>query len=104
MDVEGTLFLLRRNAEPRYRLLVLNKMAPEDHVVDLSASSQLEVSDTYLMMSTPHGIEGFWFYDGQERELVTHQLQSCVVFRCVVFCVSLAHVHGRDYQGVARAE
>ncbi len=69
--------MLCRNAEPRYRVLVLNKLSPDDHETDLTAASDLEVSDTYLMMTTHKGaIEGYWFYDGQERELVTEQLQS----------------------------
>jgi hypothetical protein len=85
IDVEGTLFVLRRNAEPRFRILVLNKMSPDDHETDLTETTQLEVSDTYLMMSTPRGIQGYWFYDRQERELVTHQLQSTKSFASFLF-------------------
>jgi mRNA-decapping enzyme 1B len=70
-DCEGCLFVVRRNAAPVFQLIVLNKMCPEDHLTELG---DVEVNDTYLMMSTPTGIQGFWFYDRQERELVTLQI------------------------------
>jgi hypothetical protein len=76
LDVEGCLFLVRRSCAPLFQLIVLNKMCPEDHVSELG---EIEVNDTYLMMSTPSGvIQGFWFYDSQERELVTLQIQKAL--------------------------
>lgn len=75
LDVEGCMFLVRRSSHPTFQLVVLNKMSPEDHVTELG---EIEVNDTYLMMSTPTGIQGFWFYDSQERQLVTLQIQKAL--------------------------
>ncbi len=75
LDCEGCLFVVRRTAAPLFQLVVLNKMCPEDLVTELG---ELEVNDTYLMMDTPAGIHGFWFYDNQERELVTLQIQKAL--------------------------
>ncbi len=75
LDVEGCMFLVRRSLFPTFQLIVLNKMCPDDHVTELG---DFEVNDTYLMMSTPTGIQGFWFYDSQERQLVTLQIQKAL--------------------------
>jgi hypothetical protein len=42
LDCEGCLFVVRRNAAPVFRLVVLNKMCPEDHVTELG---DVEVND-----------------------------------------------------------
>lgn len=77
IDVEGCLFLVRRTAEPTHQMIVLNKMSPEDHVVGIVEETDFEVNDTYLMITTPEGdIEGYWFFDAQERELFALQLQK----------------------------
>jgi hypothetical protein len=75
LDVEGCMFLVRRSSSPVFQLMVLNKMCPDDHVTELG---EIEVNDTYLMMSTPTGIQGYWFYDSQERQLVTLQIQKAL--------------------------
>lgn len=77
LDCEGCLFVVRRSVAPAFQLLVLNKTSPKDHWVGLG---EIELNDTYLMMSTPdHGIMGYWFYDGTERELVTLQIQKALL-------------------------
>ena len=47
-------------------------MSPEDHVCDIIDTTGIEATETYLMISTiDYRIYGYWFYDSQEREILT---------------------------------
>lgn len=79
MECEGCLFLVRRQAAPYYQMVVLNKMSPEDNIVSVVDTTNIEVSQDYLMMNTEDGdIVGYWFYDSQEREMLVLQLEKII--------------------------
>jgi mRNA-decapping enzyme 1B len=63
-NVEGSLFLLKRKSQPRFQMMVLNKLATENYIETIHGSFDFEVNAPYLMYT--HGnseIHGIWFYD-----------------------------------------
>lgn len=62
-DIEGPLFLVKRNTHPRFQLVVLNKTKTGIYREDVHAGLDFEVNPPYLMYT--HGeleITGMWFY------------------------------------------
>jgi len=79
LDVEGSLFLVKRNDMPRFRLLVLNRNSTDNYQVDITSSFQVQEKDPYLMFRKPDGtIQGIWFHNGPEREQMAILLQKVV--------------------------
>lgn len=79
LDVEGSLFLVKRREMPRFRLFVLNRNAAENYSVDITPSFQISEKDPYLMYRKPDGsIQGIWFHSGPEREQMAALLEKVV--------------------------
>jgi mRNA-decapping enzyme 1B len=79
LDVEGSLFLVKRRDMPRFQLLVLNRNSTDNYCVDISATFQVQNKDPYLMFRKPDNtIQGIWFHNGPEREQVAALLQKVV--------------------------
>ena len=79
LDVEGSLFLVKKRDVPRFRLLVLNRNSNENYQVDITPSFQVQEKDPYLMFRKPNGsIQGIWFHDGSERQEMATLLQKVV--------------------------
>ena len=79
LDVEGSLFLVKRRDMPRFRLLVLNRNSNENYQVDLTSTFQVQEKDPYLMFRKYDGtIQGIWFHNGPEREQMSALLQKVV--------------------------
>lgn len=54
-----------------------SRMSPDDHVCDIVDSTAIEATETYLMISTvDFKIFGYWFYDSQEREILTLTIEK----------------------------
>ena len=79
LDVEGSLFLVKRREMPRFRLLVLNRNSTYNYQVDITDSFQMQNKDPYLIFRKPdNSIQGMWFHNGSEREQVAALLQKVV--------------------------
>ena len=70
--MEGAVFITRNCLEPFYSLIVLNKMGPDDFILDLSTVQKAKIQDSYVMLRYSTGgapiIMGFWLRDDNERE------------------------------------
>ncbi len=82
MDVEGTMYIVKRSdKDPEYMLVILNRNNPDDMGKDITANLEFEVNEGYLMVR-PNGdnaaIDAFWFHDTHEREVITALLQMLV--------------------------
>lgn len=79
LDVEGSLFLVKRQCMPRFRLLVLNRNSTDNYQVDITSTFQVQEKDPYLMFRKPDGsIQGIWFHNGSERQQMATLLQKVV--------------------------
>ncbi|GAX73372.1 hypothetical protein CEUSTIGMA_g825.t1 [Chlamydomonas eustigma] len=68
-NVEGSLFLLKRRREPRFQMMVLNRLSTDNYVETVHAGLDFEVNAPYLMYT--HGnseIHGIWFYEQQDLD------------------------------------
>ncbi|XP_066334140.1 mRNA-decapping enzyme-like protein isoform X2 [Miscanthus floridulus] len=71
--VEGSLFVVKRNTQPRFQLVIMNRINTENLVEDLLTDFEVEVQVPYLMYrNAADEIIGIWFYDPQECQEVAH--------------------------------
>ena len=82
MDVEGTMYIVRRSdKDPEYMLVILNRNNPDDLGKDVTTALEFEVNEGYLMVR-PNGdnaaIDAFWFHDPHERHAITELLKRLV--------------------------
>ena len=68
LDVEGSLFLVKRSTVPRFRLIVLNRTNPDNFQVDMTPQFQIQVKDPYLIFRQKDTIKGIWFHNAKERQ------------------------------------
>ncbi|KAI3831530.1 hypothetical protein MKW92_046089 [Papaver armeniacum] len=66
-DVEGSLFVVKRNAQPRFQLIVMNRRSTENLVEDLLGEFEYEVQVPYLLYrNSAQEVNGIWFYNSRE--------------------------------------
>lgn len=78
-NVEGSLFLLKRRTEPRFQMLVMNKLSTDNYIETIHGGLELEINPPYLMYT--HGndeIHGIWFYEVGDLETVGQFLKRIV--------------------------
>jgi hypothetical protein len=70
--VEGAVFITRNCLPPFYSIIVLNKMGPDDFVLDVSTVQKAKTQDDYVMLRYTTGgapvIMGLWLRDAAERD------------------------------------
>ncbi|XVF46950.1 hypothetical protein PTKIN_Ptkin03bG0069400 [Pterospermum kingtungense] len=72
-DVEGSLFVVKRNTQPRFQFLVMNRRNTDNLVENLLGDFEYEVQDKYLLYrNASQEINGIWFYDSRELEEVAN--------------------------------
>ncbi|XP_022753750.1 mRNA-decapping enzyme-like protein [Durio zibethinus] len=72
-DVEGSLFVVKRNTQPRFQFIVMNRRNTENFVENLLGDFEYEVQDKYLLYrNASQEINGIWFYDARELEEVAN--------------------------------
>lgn len=74
-DVEGSLFVVKRSCQPRFQVIILNRLSPKNHVEDILATSfEMETSGqtSYIYYAKEHQgkLLGLWFYDQKECEKI----------------------------------
>ncbi|KAL6893740.1 hypothetical protein ACP4OV_007838 [Aristida adscensionis] len=73
--VEGSLFVVKRNTQPRFQLVVMNRLNIENLVEDLLTNFEHQVEVPYVMYrNAADEIVGIWFYNPQECKEVSHLL------------------------------
>ena len=75
-EVEGALFLVKRSAAPRFRLIVMNRLSTKNLLQDVTAQFQQEIMEPYLIfrcadpVTGEKVIHGIWFPSDDERKKV----------------------------------
>ncbi|CAN6286254.1 unnamed protein product [Urochloa humidicola] len=71
--VEGSLFVVKRNTQPRFQLVIMNRLNTENLVQDLLTDFEVDVQVPYVMYrNAADEVLGIWFYNPQECEEVAH--------------------------------
>ncbi|KAH6836787.1 hypothetical protein C2S53_008234 [Perilla frutescens var. hirtella] len=66
-NVEGSLFVVRRNTQPRFQFIVMNRLNTENLVESLLRDFEYEVQGPYLLYRNhTEEINGIWFYNANE--------------------------------------
>ncbi|XP_042390785.1 mRNA-decapping enzyme-like protein isoform X1 [Zingiber officinale] len=72
-EVEGSLFVVLRNTQPRFQFIVMNRRNADNLVEDLLGDFEYEVHMPYLLYcNASQEINGIWFYDSHECEAVAN--------------------------------
>ena len=87
-NVEGSLFLTKRNETPRFQLVVLNRNSTENLEVPIHPGFQMQLNEPYLIFKNEgegggsgdsgQRIRGLWFHDAEERKTIFGLLQRVV--------------------------
>ncbi|XP_020081294.1 mRNA-decapping enzyme-like protein [Ananas comosus] len=72
-DVEGSLFVVKRNTQPRFQFIVMNRRNTDNLVEDLLGDFEYEVQVPYLLYrNAAQEVNGIWFYNSQDCEAVAN--------------------------------
>nr|XP_043632292.1 mRNA-decapping enzyme-like protein [Erigeron canadensis] len=72
-DVEGSLFVVKRNTQPRFQFIVMNRRNTENLVENLLGDFEFELQVPYLLYRNPvQEVNGIWFYNARECEDVAN--------------------------------
>ncbi|ONK66935.1 uncharacterized protein A4U43_C06F13740 [Asparagus officinalis] len=75
-DVEGSLFVVKRNTQPRFQFIVMNRRNTENLVEDILGDFEYEIQPPYLLYrNAAQEVNGIWFYNQQECEAVAALFQ-----------------------------
>ncbi|WOL18543.1 mRNA-decapping enzyme-like protein [Canna indica] len=74
-DVEGTLFVVKRNAQPRFQFIVMNRRNTENLVENILGDFEYEVQVPYILYrNAAQEVNGIWFYNSYECEAISNLL------------------------------
>ncbi|XP_050213166.1 mRNA-decapping enzyme-like protein [Mercurialis annua] len=72
-DVEGSLFVVKRNTQPRFQFIVMNRRNTDNLVENLLGDFEYEVQLPYLLYRNgAQEVNGIWFYNPRECEEVAN--------------------------------
>ncbi|KAG4177610.1 hypothetical protein ERO13_A11G318500v2 [Gossypium hirsutum] len=72
-DVEGSLFVVKRNTQPRFQFIVMNRRNTDNLVENLLGDFEYEVQGPYLLYrNAAQEVNGIWFYNPRECEDVAN--------------------------------
>ncbi|XP_059646627.1 mRNA-decapping enzyme-like protein isoform X2 [Cornus florida] len=72
-DVEGSLFVVKRNTQPRFQFIVMNRRNTDNLVENLLGDFEYEVQVPYLLYrNAAQEVNGIWFYNSYECEDVAN--------------------------------
>ncbi|KAM0872082.1 hypothetical protein ACQ4PT_038959 [Festuca glaucescens] len=70
-DVEGSLFVVKRNSQPRFQFIVMNRRNTDNLVEDLLSDFEYELQPPYLLYrNATQEVNGIWFYNQHDCEAV----------------------------------
>ncbi|KAI4348930.1 hypothetical protein L6164_009591 [Bauhinia variegata] len=71
-DVEGSLFVVKRNTQPRFQFIVMNRRNT-DNLVENLLDFEYELKKPYLLYrNAAQEVNGIWFYNSDECEQVAN--------------------------------
>ncbi|KAF2310657.1 hypothetical protein GH714_016105 [Hevea brasiliensis] len=72
-DVEGSLFVVKRNTQPRFQFIVMNRRNTDNLVENLLGDFEYEIQVPYLLYrNAAREVNGIWFYNARECEEVAN--------------------------------
>ncbi|KAM7263503.1 hypothetical protein ACFE04_001186 [Oxalis oulophora] len=72
-DVEGSLFVVKRNTQPRFQFIVMNRRNTDNLVENILGDFEYEIQNPYLLYrNAAQEVNGIWFYNQQECEEVAN--------------------------------
>ncbi|KAB2013341.1 hypothetical protein ES319_D09G150300v1 [Gossypium barbadense] len=72
-DVEGSLFVVKRNTQPRFQFIVMNRRNTDNLVENLLGDFEYEVQVPYLLYrNAAQEVNGMWFYNSRECQDVAN--------------------------------
>uniref|UniRef100_A0A0E0BFH2 WH1 domain-containing protein n=1 Tax=Oryza glumipatula TaxID=40148 RepID=A0A0E0BFH2_9ORYZ len=78
-DVEGSLFVVKRNTQPRFQFIVMNRRNTDNLVEDLLSDFEYELQPPYLLYrNAAQEVNGIWFYNQHDCEAVASLFGSRV--------------------------
>jgi len=78
-NVEGALFIVERDCEPKYQLLILNRLSTDNLVENINPQFSIEVSEDFLLYKNDEGeVLGLWFYNSVDRDSVARLIEGLV--------------------------
>ncbi|KAL9238883.1 hypothetical protein vseg_013254 [Gypsophila vaccaria] len=78
-DVEGSLFVVNRTAEPWYQFIVMNRRNTENLVENLLGDFEYEIQIPYLLYkNAAQEVNGIWFYNTRECEEVANLINRII--------------------------
>lgn len=78
-NIEGPVYLLRRSAAPKYKLIVKNQFSNNDLVDCVHPEWELDCQKNYVFYKVENNsekIRGLWFHDDAERQKCESQLEG----------------------------
>jgi mRNA-decapping enzyme 1B len=78
LNVEGSLFVVRRTRDPQHQYIVMNRRSADNYVEDISSPKfAIQDADPYVMYrNQTDQIVGIWFYEAAERVAVAKLLRD----------------------------
>lgn len=76
-NIEGPVYLVRRNTSPEFRLLVKNQFSSQDLLDNVHPDWELDCQSHYVFYKVEnpeHRIRGLWFHDDAERTRIEQHL------------------------------
>jgi len=78
-EVEGTLFLFQREAEPKYGFTIMNRLNPENHIEPVTRQLDFQINPPFILYkNSENEIRGLWFYSGEECQKIGDRIQELV--------------------------
>ncbi|OVA06054.1 Dcp1-like decapping [Macleaya cordata] len=72
-DVEGSLFVVKRNTQPRFQFIVMNRRNTDNLVENLLEDFEYEIQVPYLLYrNAAQEVIGIWFFNSRECEDVAN--------------------------------
>nr|ACO15328.1 mRNA-decapping enzyme 1B [Caligus clemensi] len=79
LDIEGTLFVNRRQDDPKYGFIILNRLSDKNLVEPVTKELDFQVHTPFLLYKNKEGsIFGIWFFDPKECERIHKKMESYV--------------------------
>lgn len=78
-EVEGTLFVYQREAEPQYGFTIMNRLSMDNMVEPVTTDLDFQIQTPFLLYRNQSGgIYGIWFYEQVECERVGMKMKMLV--------------------------
>lgn len=77
-DIEGTLFVYTRSANPINGFMILNRLGLNNQIEPITKDLEFQLQDPFLLYRNASAIFGIWFYDKDECARIGQLMNSFV--------------------------